>query len=123
MANQNFRERVFFANGQKAVTTEDSKHPKNTQNTFVHKKGPKRVKIINIEIFAILYFSRMEFKSRKSRKIDAQEKTRFTVYRASKTNKCVSLFIVEVKMSMSISSNLLLKSNWSCPCNGPFVDT
>ena len=33
MANQNFGERVFFANGQKAVTTEDGKYPKNNQNT------------------------------------------------------------------------------------------
>ena len=33
MANQHFRERVFFANVRKAVTTEDGKYPKNTQNT------------------------------------------------------------------------------------------
>ena len=31
------------------------------------------VKIINVEIFAIVYFSRMEFKSRKSRTIVARE--------------------------------------------------
>ena len=49
MANQNFREHVFFANGRKAVTTEDCKYPKNTQNT---RKGPKTVKIINIVFFA-----------------------------------------------------------------------
>ena len=28
-----FRERAFFANGRKAMTTEDGKYPKNTQNT------------------------------------------------------------------------------------------
>ena len=33
MVDQNFRESVFFANGQKVVTTEDGKYPKNTQNT------------------------------------------------------------------------------------------
>ena len=41
MADQNFRERVFFANGRKAVTTEDGKYPKTPK---IHKKGPKTVK-------------------------------------------------------------------------------
>ena len=46
----------------------------NTRKTpKIHEKGPKTVKIINIEIFAIVYFSRMEFKSRKSRTIVARE--------------------------------------------------
>ena len=40
MANQNFRERVFFANGRKAVTTEDGKYPKNM------KKGQRQYVII-----------------------------------------------------------------------------
>ena len=36
----------------------------NTRKTpKIHEKGPKTVKIINIEIFAIVYFSRMEFNS------------------------------------------------------------
>ena len=51
----------------------------NTRKTpKIHEKWPKTVKIINIEIFAILYFLQMEFKSRKSQKIDAREKNTFT---------------------------------------------
>ena len=46
----------------------------NTRKTpKIHEKGSKMVKIINVEIFAIVYFSRMEFKSRKSRTIVARE--------------------------------------------------
>ena len=50
----------------------------NTRKTpKILEKGPKMVKIINSDIFAIMYFSQMEFKSRK---MDAHEKTRFTVF-------------------------------------------
>ena len=46
----------------------------NTRKTpKIHEKGSKMVKIINVEILAIVYFSRMEFKSRKSRTIVARE--------------------------------------------------
>ena len=75
MADQNFRERVFFAIGQKETENRKrqipEKHPKYTKKGL---NGP----IINIDIFAISYFSQMEFKSRKSRKIVAREK--YTVY-------------------------------------------
>ena len=52
----------------------------NTRKTpKIHEKGPKTVKIINIEIFVIMYFSRMEFKSLKSRKIDARKNKFYSI--------------------------------------------
>ena len=53
------------------------KTAKTRKTPKIQEKGPKTVKMINIEIFAILYFPQMEFKLRKSWKIDPREKNTF----------------------------------------------
>ena len=60
MANQNW-----------AKSSDDRRRQIPEKHSKYTKKGLKTVKIINIEIFAIMYLWRMEFKSRK---IDTREK-------------------------------------------------
>ena len=80
MANQNVREHVYFASmyfsrmGEKQWRQKMANTPKITQ--YTRKKEPKTVKIIQHQNFRdlIMYFLRMEFKSRK---IEVREKNTF----------------------------------------------